>query len=504
MTSKYDIHDVSLSSEDSDKQDLGLNIKSNSSTSDDSDIEIKLPVRYLSSQINQKLDASHHQPNYSSLKKKTVSENIHTVAKGGKKGPVFYQTNIESSSDKKQKQSNVSFYQAKGEDTSSTTTESSETTTTTEEEETLSKLKEKPTQMIQKDIESKAPIIPKNLLDSFIGINLSNVGTNLLMKNLDTKLNYNDNIMFNASESGNAFDEQNLKKISTLEKKTPLENNNKNITILSTPIIKKTSSSSSIEKKTSTSAPVDNKKPLYNNNSYNVYLNKSIKSKEFLENLSLPYHCHMRGMCKGEFSNKNKKVHQFEKTDDSLVNDITDSITNNNISPISGKDIVTMILFSRKYADFEEQKFIMISKDMFNQEVITKDYAVSSVFGTHVIMIKLDQKPRFDEFFKDQGLSKIIKLNFHIPGKSKKCGFLFYLSDEGMYDEDRKIFIHRASNKEDKAPPIILVFNKYTDGLRLDNLWIFYGEKQEITSEVNDINEDIKNYVNSYMNNKKK
>lgn len=492
MSSKYNIYDIS-SSGDSDKEDLGVKINNDSTSSSEDNDHIILPVRYLASQQqqNKSIDAAtHNKPNYSSLKKKTISENQHTVTVKRKKGPVFYQggneLDITNSTNKKKKTSknventSVIFFQDKGEDTSSTTEESSVTTSEDEDnEETLSKLKEKPI-LNNTTLESKKPVIQKNLLDSFLGINLSSPISNLFMKNVNTKLNYNENVLFNASETGNAFDEQNLKKITT----TPQ------------PVEKKPI------QQTTTKPLIEDK------NSFNVYLNKSSKTKDVLENLSLPYHCHIRGMCKGDDKN-NKRVHELEKTDETFMNSITDYITEQELTPKINKDVLSMVLFSRKYSDFEEQKFIMVSKEIFNQEVLTKDYEVLSQYGTNVIMIELVQKPRFDEFFKDQGLSKIIKLNFHIPGRTKKCGFLFYLSDEGMYSEERKVFIHKSSDKEDKAPPLIMVFNKYDDGLRLGNLWIFYGEKQEMFPLItdnsalnNDINEDIKKYVNSYMNKK--
>jgi hypothetical protein len=478
----YDIFHISSSDEDNTTLD-GKAGDSSSSSEDD----LQLPVRY--SPYNQKnIDAgySRNKPNYSSLKKKTISENQHTVVLKNKRGPVFYQNalmnNDSSNTQDKKKVSSPSvttdkkkvssppvntdkkintpiFYQdtgAKSEDTSSTTSSSSDTTS----EEEISK---KPL--------SNIPVIDKSLLSTpFMGISLSSSPmNNLFMKKLDSKLNYNDNIIFNASDSGNAFDEKIKKNISS---------------------------------------PPPQQQPKANaidNETYNIYLLKSAKTAEVLKNLSIPYHCHIKGMCKGPFSDKNKKVHQLEMTDNTTIMDIQQYIYDNNVMPFVDKDDLSMVLFTRKFSDFEEQKFIMTDKEIFKQTVVTKDYNIESEYGNHVIMMDLNQKPRFSDFFKDQGVSKIIKLNFSLPGKKETCGFFFYINDKEMYTvDDQKIFIHQASMKDDEAPPIIMVFTKYNDGLRLDKVWLFYGEKQlDLGSPIHDINEDIKKFVNCKINTKK-
>lgn len=463
----YDIYHISSSSSDDEvtKSTKGLSGVNDSDSSSDDGV-LQLPVRYLTSSTKTTaMDAysSKPQPNYSALKKKTISDNQHTVTVKHKRGPVFYQSHTNSSPSSSTNESKKTkvlpspvFYQdtgAKSEDTSSTTSSSSETSS---EDENMDKLK--------KETSQKPPSVDKSLLDSFLGISLSSPMNNLFMKNVDSKLNYNEHILFKAAESGNAFDE-----------KTLLTKN-------------------------------DNKKLGQKNDTYSIYLNKSNKTnKELLENLTLPYHCHIMGMCKG--SDENKRVHQLEKMDDNmLIMNINSDIDLNGIEPDLGTDELSLVLFHRKFADMEEQKFVMVDKEIFNQKVLTKDYNVYSDYGDHVIMMELKMKPLFNEFFKDQGLSKIIKLNFSIPGKTEKCGYLFYINDKDVYaDEDTKIFIHQSSLKEDNAPPLIMVFKSFDDGLRLDTIWVFYGKRQEeILSSSNNIYEDIQKYVNSKMNNKTK
>ena len=503
MTSKFDIDDLSLSDElDSDKNN-NLGKCNLSSSGDDCDDHIQIPVKYMSPLSSNKpvlvnkqqsLDAG---PNYSSLKKKTVSHNLHTVIKEHKRGPVFYQS--------------------KNDNTSSTTSESSATSSSSSKEEEventsnfLLQLKEKP-KLTTTTTTNKKPTVNKNL-DSFLGFSLNTNLSNLYLKNTDTKLNYNDNVVFNASESGNAFDEQNLKAVASSKSITPPSSTTNTKTTLDKTLDKtlstntKTTLDKTLDKNKPFDKTLDKNKPLdktidKKNDTYNIYLKKSSQSMDALKNLSIPYHCHMKGMCKGPFSKKNQRIHQLEKTDASLMDEINENIVD--LTPTMNKDIISMVLFGRKYADYEEQKFIMISKDVFNQEVTTMDYEVDSMYGNHVIMINLSQKPRFDEFFKDKGLSKIIKLDFAYPGKKSKCGFLFYINDEEMFEEDRKIFIHKSMDKEDMAPPLIIVFNKIDDVLRLDTIWVFYGEKSMSTQAVNDIHADIKKFVNGYMSSKK-
>lgn len=335
------------------------------------------------------------------------------------------------------KKNKVIFFQeiaAKDENTSSTTTESSESSSSSSSEDTII-LSQKEKQFkdlvtkVQKEPVKQQPLQKPQLLnniktpqfrESFISNGLNNkFNTKLSLSNNNTNiknLNYRDQLKYNASENGNAF--------GTSKKKEQ----------------------------------------------YYIPLKSSKDAKKALNDLKLPYHCHMKGMCTGQ---KKCHIHELVHLQSSFINNIMDDL--NNLQPEINSDELSLYLFKREYSDMKEERFVMMDEEIFSQQVTTYKYDIQTDYGNHILIFDITNKPKFDDFFKDNNQSKIIKLDFYYPAKDERMHAFFYFQDTGKMSDFKKYYIHKSAENE-MVPTVIFGFKRDSlmDDLVLTSIWILY------------------------------